>query len=54
MKNIFENSILRVDLKDFIKKGECELGFERKIIVTKKFYEELIKNDIFKLYKYKK
>lgn len=50
MKSIFENSILRADLKDFIKKGECELGFERKIIVTKRFYEELIKNDIFKLY----
>lgn len=50
MKTIFEESILKIDIKDFLNKGECELGYERKIIITKNFYNELVENDIFNIY----
>lgn len=50
MKNIFLKSILKISYKEFMEKGICVLGFERNIIITKKYYEELLKNDIFKMY----
>ncbi len=50
MKSVFENSLLKVSLKEFLKNGECKLGFERKIVITKEYYNELIKNNIFKIY----
>ena len=50
MRKIFEDNILKMPLNEFLEKGNCVLGFERNIVITKKYYEELVKNDIFKLY----
>ncbi len=50
MKSIFERSILKISLGEFLKDGKCILGFERKIIITKEYYQELVRNNIFKIY----
>ena len=50
MKKVFEDSLLKMSINEFLEKGECILGFERKIIITKEYYEELVINDIFKIY----
>ena len=50
MKKVFEDSLLKMPINEFLEKGKCILGFERKIIITKEFYEELVINDIFKIY----
>lgn len=50
MRKTFEENILKEDLNEFLKRRETLLGYERKIVITKDFYQELIDNDIFKEY----
>ena len=50
MRKIFEENILKIPLNEFLEKEKCILGFERNIIITKEYYEELTKNDLFKVY----
>ena len=50
MRKVFENNILKMPINEFLENGKCTLGFERKIIITKEYYDSLVKNDIFKIY----
>ena len=50
MRKVFENNILKMPINEFLENGKCTLGFERKIIITKEYYDGLVKNDIFKIY----
>lgn len=51
MKNIFKNNLLDEGFEKFESLGYADLGFARKVHCTKSFYEELIKYDLFKIYK---
>lgn len=51
MKNIFKNNLLDEGYEKFERLGFADLGFARKVHCTKEFYNELVKYDIFKIYK---
>ncbi len=51
MRSVFEKSILlNKSVDEFFKEGKEILGYDRKIIITKEYYNELVENDIFDLY----
>lgn len=51
MYNIFKKNILTITDEEFEKKGFCELGYERKINITFKYYNELKNNKIQEIIK---
>lgn len=51
MKDIFEKSILNGNIEEIIKNKYVILGYERKMKVTLKYYNELKENNIFNIYK---
>ncbi len=50
MDKIFENSIIRENIRDFQKRGYTILGYEKELKVSYNFYEELKNNQLFKIY----
>lgn len=46
MFNIFRKNILNISEEEFIQKGFCELGYERKINIIYEYFEELEKNNV--------
>lgn len=51
MKEVFEDKILFKENYDtFIKNEQTVLGYERKVIITKKYYDELCENNILEKY----
>lgn len=50
MDEIFRNSILREDMEQFKKRGYTTLGYEKELIVTYNYYQELIDNKLFEKY----
>lgn len=50
MDEIFINSILREDIEQFKQRGYTILGYEKELIVSYKYYEDLIKNKLFNIY----
>ena len=50
MDECFKNNILKDPVKDFRKNGYIYAGFSKKIRVTYKFYDSLLKNKIFDTY----
>ena len=50
MDKIFENSILRENISNFKKRGYTVLGYEKELIVSYNFYEELKNNKLFEKY----
>lgn len=51
MFNIFRKNILNISEDDFKQKGYCELGYERKINIIYKYFEELEKNNVKEIIK---
>ena len=51
MFNIFRKNILNISEDDFKQKGYCELGYERKINIIYKYFEELEKNNVNEIVK---
>lgn len=49
MFNIFKKNILNISEEEFKQKGFCELGYDRKINIIYKYFEELEKNNIKKI-----
>ena len=50
MDKIFENSIIRENIKDFKNRGYTILGYEKELKVSYKYYEELKSNKLFEIY----
>lgn len=50
MDEIFVNSIIREDMEIFKQRGYTILGYEKKMIVTYKYYEDLVNNKLFDIY----
>ena len=50
MDECFKNNILKDPIKEFRKNGYIYAGFSKKIRVTYKFYESLLKNKLFDIY----
>ena len=50
MDEIFKNSILIEDIENFKKRGYAILGYEKKMKVLYKYYEDLINNKLFNIY----
>ena len=50
MDEIFRNSIIRESTENFKQRGYTILGYEKKLIVSYKYYEELITNKLFEIY----
>ena len=50
MDECFKNNLLKDPLKDFRKNGYIYTGFSKKIRVTYKFYDSLLKNKLFDIY----
>lgn len=50
MEECFKNNLLKDTLKEFRKNGYVYAGFSKKIRVTYKFYDSLLKNKLFDIY----
>lgn len=50
MNEIFVNSIMREDMNNFKQRGYTILGYEKELVVTYKYYEDLINNKLFDIY----
>ena len=50
MDEIFINSILRENIEQFKQRGYTILGYEKELIISYKYYEDLINNKLFNMY----
>lgn len=50
MDEIFVNSIIKDNMNDFKTNGTTKLGYEKEIIISYKYYEDLVKDKIFDVY----
>lgn len=50
MDEIFKNSIIREDIELFKQRGYTILGYEKELVVSYKYYQELIDNKLFEIY----